>query len=32
MDVGSREPADPLIKSFEMIREINTNISQMGVW
>ena len=32
LDVGSREPADPLIKSFEMIREINGAISQMGVW
>jgi len=32
LDVGSREPADPLIKSFEMIRDINSNISQLGVW
>jgi hypothetical protein len=32
LDVGSREPADPLIKSFEMIRDINSNISALGVW
>jgi hypothetical protein len=32
LDVGSREPADPVIKSFEMIRDINSNISALGVW
>ena len=32
LDVGKREPADPLMRSFEMIREINTNISQLGIW
>ena len=32
LDVGYREPADPLIKSFEMIRDINGAISQLGVW
>jgi hypothetical protein len=32
LDVGYREPADPVIKSFEMIRDINGAISQLGVW
>lgn len=32
LDVGYREPADPLIKSLEMIRDINGAISQLGVW
>lgn len=32
LDIGYREPADPLIKSLEMIRDINGAISQLGVW
>ena len=32
LDVGKREPEDPLMRSFEMIREINSNISALGVW
>lgn len=32
LDIGTREPADPLIKSFEMIRDINSNISELGLW
>ena len=32
LDVGRREPADPLMRTFEMIRDINSNISALGVW
>lgn len=32
LDVGYREPADPMLKSFEMIRDINGALSQLGVW
>ena len=32
LDVGYREPADPLIKALQMIRDINGAISQLGVW
>lgn len=32
LDVGYREPADPLMKALEMIRDINGAISQLGVW
>lgn len=31
-DIGYREPEDPLIKTFQMIQEINGAISQLGVW
>lgn len=32
LDIGRREPQDPVLKGFEMIREINSSISQLGVW
>lgn len=32
LDVGYREPADPMVKTFELIRDINGAISQLGVW
>lgn len=32
LDVGRREPADPVIKSLELIRDINGALSQLGVW
>jgi hypothetical protein len=32
LDVGYREPEDPLLKTFQLIQEINGAISQLGVW
>jgi hypothetical protein len=32
LDVGHREPADPALKLFEKVRDINGMISQLGVW
>lgn len=32
LEIGKREPEDPMIKGFEMIRDINGAISQLGVW
>lgn len=32
LEIGRREPKDPLMKAFEKIREINTAVSQLGVW
>lgn len=32
IDVGYRDPADPMLKSFQMIQSINQAISQLGVW
>lgn len=32
MDVGYREPADPVVRSFKMIQSVNQAISQLGVW
>jgi hypothetical protein len=32
LDIGRREPKDPLLKAFEKIRDINSAISQLGVW
>ena len=31
-DVGYREPADPTLKAFQMIQDINGALSQLGVW
>ena len=31
-DIGRREPKDPAMKAFEKIREINSAVSQLGVW
>lgn len=31
-EIGRREPADPAIKAFEKIRDINSAVSQLGVW
>jgi hypothetical protein len=32
LDIGRREPKDPAMKAFEKIRDINSAISQLGVW
>lgn len=32
MDIGYREPADPMMKAFDLIRNINGALSQLGVW
>jgi hypothetical protein len=32
LEIGRREPKDPLMKAFEKIREVNSAISQLGVW
>jgi hypothetical protein len=32
LDIGRREPKDPTMKAFEKIRDINSAISQLGVW
>lgn len=32
LEVGKRDPKDPLMKAFEKIREINSAVSQLGVW
>lgn len=32
IDIGKREPKDPAMKSFELIREINGMLSVLGVW
>lgn len=32
LDVGYREPADPMVKGFKMMQDINGAISQLGVW
>ena len=31
-EIGRREPKDPAMKAFEKIRDINSAISQLGVW
>ena len=31
-EIGRREPKDPAMKAFEKIRDINTAVSQLGVW
>lgn len=32
LEIGHREPADPMMKGFELIRDINGALSQLGVW
>lgn len=32
LEIGRREPKDPALKAFEKIRDINSTISQLGVW
>lgn len=32
MDIGYREPADPVVKAFSFIQNINSAISQLGIW
>lgn len=32
LDIGRREPKDPALKSFELIRDINGMLSTLGVW
>lgn len=32
LDIGYREPSDPMKKAFEKIRDINSALSQLGVW
>lgn len=32
LEIGRREPKDPSLKAFEFIRDINSAISQLGVW
>lgn len=32
LDVGYREPADPMMKAFKLIQSINSAISQLGIW
>lgn len=32
LEIGQREPKDPALKAFEKIRDINSAISQLGVW
>lgn len=31
-EIGRREPKDPALKAFEKIREINSAVSQLGIW
>ena len=32
LEIGQREPQDPVLKAMDMIRTINTEISQLGIW
>lgn len=32
LEIGKREPKDPALKLFEYVRDINSAISQLGVW
>lgn len=32
LEIGRREPQDPVLKAFEGLREVNSAISQLGVW
>lgn len=32
LEIGHREPKDPALKLFEQVRDINSAISQLGVW
>lgn len=32
LEIGQRDPQDPVLKAMDMIRTINTEISQLGIW
>ena len=32
LEIGRREPKDPSLKLFEKVRDINSSLSQLGVW
>ena len=32
LEIGQREPQDPVLKAMDLIRTINTEISQLGIW
>jgi hypothetical protein len=32
MEIGYRAPQDPILRTMDMIRSINTEISQLGIW
>ena len=32
LEIGHRKPQDPVLRAMDMIRTINTEISQLGIW
>jgi len=32
LEIGYKDPKDPALKAFEKIRDINSSLSQLGVW